>query len=163
MRNPVQGWKVLLSVAWLVLLCSCASEKVDLQPTASPPDSVATQSSAAMLPRSSKEYELYSWKSGATWTFALITGTNRLKTLAEITAPENVEGDWVKITAVGVPELKAVLGRLPSGTQIFWHTARHLGSDALKSEPKLRRPPGRVIREVRATCEELGLDLQLSR
>ena len=147
------GLNVRISVALLViLLCGCAGE-------GAPPSSTG-----APLPRSPKEYELYSWKSGSTWYFTLITGTNRLKTLDEITAPEDMDqGEWVKITAAGVPELRSVLGRLPSGTQIFWHTARRLGSDALQSEPKLRRPPGRVVREVRATCAELGLDLALSR
>ena len=153
----MQGWKVLLFVALLVpLMCSCTSEKAEPQPTAAP-------NSDSPLPRSFKGYELYSWKSGRTWYFTLITGTNRLKTLDEITAPDNVEGDWVKITAAGVSELKELLGRLPSGTQIFWHTARRLGSDALGLEPKLRRPPGRVVREVRAICKERGLDLQMSR
>jgi hypothetical protein len=136
----------------VLLLCGCAEEGPPPKSTADP------------LPRSIKEYELYSWKSGTTWYFTLITGTNRLKTRDEITAPENVEeGEWVKITAAGVPELKSVLARLPSGTQVFWHTARHLDSGSLRSEPKLRRPPVWMVSEVRSACTEQGLDLAIGR
>ena len=142
-----------IAVALLVLLlCACESEQETLRNGAEP------------LPRSFKGYELYSWKSGATWYFTLITGTNRLKTIDEITATENIEGEeWVKITAAGVPELKSVLGRLSSGTQLFWHSARRLDSGSLESEYKIRRPPGRMVREVRSYCTERGLDLTMSR
>ena len=152
MRSIDGGLNVLLCVAtFLVLtLYGCASEE-PLQ-------------FASPLPRSSKEYELYSWKSDGTWYFTLITGTNRLKTHAEITSPENIEeGDWVKITAVGVPELKSVLGRLPPGSQVFWHSARRLDPSTLTSEPDIRRPPGRLVREVRSYCAELDLTLERSR
>jgi hypothetical protein len=39
---------------------------------------------------SMKGYELYSWreKSSGDWYFALLPGTNRLKTYDEITAPQ---------------------------------------------------------------------------
>ena len=149
-RDLISPW---IAAALLVLaLCGCVEERL-------PPPSPADP-----LPRSMKEYELYSWKSGTTWHYTLITGTNRLKTFDEITAPENVEeGEWVKITAAGVPELKALLGRLPPGTQVFWHTGRRLDVRSSRSEPRLRRPPGRTVREVRSYCEELGLVLELSR
>jgi hypothetical protein len=155
MRVPVRGWKALLSVALLMpLICSCASKEAEPPPTATPPYS------AAPLPRSFKGYELYSWRSGGTWYFTLITGTNRLKTLAEITSPENVEeGDWVKITAVGVPALKSVLARLPAGTQISWVSARHLDSGGRESGPRIRRPPVWVFRELESYCSGRDLDL----
>jgi hypothetical protein len=165
MGNRVQGWKVLLSVVLLVLsTCGCASEKAEPQPAATPQESAGPLNSAAPLPRSFKGYELYSWKSGTTWYFTLITGTNRLKTLAEITSSANVEeGDWLKITVAGVSELKSVLGRLPPGSHISWDRARHLVTGLLKPGPNLRRPPARVVREVQAYCAELGLDLNAGR
>jgi hypothetical protein len=158
MRILVHRWKVLLSVLLLVsLMCSCAGERVERRPTASP-------SPASLLPRSFKGYELYSWKSGGTWHFTLITGTNRLKTLAEITSPENIEeGDWIKITAAGVSELKSVLARLPPGTQISWGRARQLDTGTSRSGLKLRLPPRRVVREIQAYCTELGIYLNAGR
>ena len=35
-----------------------------------------------------KGYELYSWQNGAQWSFSLLEGTNREKTLAEIQSPD---------------------------------------------------------------------------
>ena len=152
------GWKVLLSVALLtILLCGCGGGQVEPPPTAAP-------QLAATLPRSGKGYELYSWKSGGTWHFTLITGTNRLKTLDEITAPENIEeGEWVKITVEGVPALKSTLGRLPSGTMVFWHNARRLDPGPRESGPNVRLPPVWLFREVRSHCTELGLTLERTR
>jgi len=149
MQKQRLGLNALVCAALLaLLLCGCADATVEPPPAAAP------------LPRSVKGYELYSWRSGGTWQFTLITGTNRLKTLDEITAPENVEEDeWVKITAAGVPELKAVLARLPTGTQIWWVSARHLDSGEREAGPRIRRPPGWVFRELRAYCSERALEL----
>ena len=149
MQKQRLGLNALVCAALLMLsLCGCADTTVE------PP------STAAPLPRSVKGYELYSWRSSGTWYFTLITGTNRLKTLDEITAPENVEeGDWVKITAAGVPELKAVLARLPTGTQISWVSARHLDSSERETGPRIRRPPVWVFRELKAYCSERALEL----
>jgi hypothetical protein len=111
-----------------------------------------------------KGYELYSWKSGRAWRFTLITGTNRLKTLAEISSPESiVEDDWIKITVEGVPDLKAALDRLPSGTQVFWSGARRLESGSTTWQIDPRVPPQRLVKEVRSHCAELGIQLEVSR
>ena len=49
------------------------------------------------LPHSLKGYELYSWEEEGQWYFTLITGTNRTKTLEEITSKEDFisESGWV--------------------------------------------------------------------
>ena len=62
------------------------------------------------LPHSMKGYELYSWEEDAQWHFTLITGTNRTKTMEEITSNEDyisVTG-WVKIQVVGADAIKDV-------------------------------------------------------
>ncbi|MFC1940340.1 hypothetical protein ACFLXO_06645 [Chloroflexota bacterium] len=41
------------------------------------------------LPHSFKGYELYSWEEDNQWHFTLITGTNRTKTMEEITLKED--------------------------------------------------------------------------
>jgi len=69
MQKQRLGLNALVCAALLaLLLCGCADATVEPPPAAAP------------LPRSVKGYELYSWRSGGTWQFTLITGTNRLKT-----------------------------------------------------------------------------------
>ena len=155
MRRIAQGLNVLLSMAILLLLLLSGCTGEDPLPPVSLPDS---------LPQSMKEYELYSWKSGRAWRFTLSTGTNRLKTLAEITSPESMIGDdWVKVTVEGVPDLEAVLGRLPSGTQLSWHGARYPGVDSSTSEVDLQIPPERLVKEIRTYCVEAGVRLEVIR
>ena len=144
---------LLAATLFTFLLSSCAEDE-PLPPVSLPQS----------LPRSMKEYELYSWKSGRAWRFTLITGTNRLKTLTEIASPESIlEGDWVKTTVEGVPDLESVLERLPSGTQVLWQRARQPGVDSSTSEVHLRIPPGRLVKEIRSHCAELGIQLEVSR
>ena len=61
-----------------------------------------------------KGVELYSWKecSSCEWQFALLPGTNRLKTLAEIKEPRR--------TILGLAQLRQHLSRLPRGEKVFW-------------------------------------------
>ena len=149
MQKQGRGLNALVCAVLLALLLyGCASENVE------PPPAAAT------LPRSFKGYELYSWRSGRTWYFTLITGTNRLKTLDEITSRQNIEeGDWTKITAAGVADLESVLSRLPSGTQVFWDGAHPTEPGTTQSQIRLRMPPRRLIREIQTHCAELGLQL----
>jgi hypothetical protein len=107
---------------------------------------------------------LYSWRFRGTWYFTLITGTNRLKTLDEISSPVNSQvGDWVKITVAGVPDLKALLGRLPPGTQVLWDLAHPIGPGSEGSQVRLRMPSRRRIREIRSHCTERGIRLEVGR
>jgi len=48
-----------------------------------------TISDVAQFPPSMKGYELYSWEEDNQWHFTLITGTNRTKTMEEITSEED--------------------------------------------------------------------------
>jgi hypothetical protein len=60
-----------------------------------------------------KGVELYSWKDKrGDWIFALLGGTNRLKTEDEVKAA----GNQIK----GVAELKKRLARLAVGEQVLW-------------------------------------------
>ena len=155
MQRIAQGLYTLLPIAalFVLLLSGCAGG--DPLPPVSLPES---------LPQSMKGYELYSWKSGRAWRFTLITGTNRLKTLAEITSPESViEGDWVKVTVEGVPDLESVLERLPSDAHVSWRGASHPGVDSSTSEVDLQIPPERLVKEIRTYCVEAGVRLEVSR
>jgi hypothetical protein len=61
-----------------------------------------------------KGVELYSWRicMSCDWQFALLPGTNRLKTLAEIREPAKAIS--------GVAELEQRLSRLAEGERVFW-------------------------------------------
>ncbi len=109
------------------------------------------------LPRSFKGYELYSWSEDSQWHFTLITGTNRIKTMEEITS----EGDsisvtgWVKIQVVGADAIKDVLRRLPEGESVFWCDELHVGQS---TETDLQLPPEQIADAIEEYAKQCGLD-----
>jgi hypothetical protein len=155
MQRIAQGlYTVVLVVTPFVLFLSGCAKEEPLPPVSLPES----------LPPSMKEYELYSWKPGRAWRFTLITGTNRLKTLAEITSPESViEDDWVKVTVEGVPDLESVLERLPSDAHVSWRGASHPGVDSSTSEVALQIPSERLVKEIQTCCAEAGVRLEIIR
>ena len=99
--------------------------------------------------RSMKGFELYSWQAGEAaceggWCFALVAGTNRIKTYEEITSSE--------VRVGGLDALKRELGQLASGEQVFWLEGR---------VPNTALPPDDVIEEVRGYCEQRGIRLHV--
>jgi hypothetical protein len=81
-----------------------------------------TLSSIDKLPHSMKGYELYSWLQDDQWRFTLITGTNRNKTLEEITSGDDFisAAGWVKISVNGTEALKTVFSKIPPGESVVW-------------------------------------------
>jgi hypothetical protein len=109
------------------------------------------------LPRSMKGYELYSWEEDNQWHFTLITGTNRTKTMEEITSEDDYvsKTGWVKIHVVGADAIKDVLSQLPQGEPVFWCDELHIGQTA---EIDLKLPPGPIVDTIREYAEQCGLD-----
>ena len=122
---------------------------------------LTTDISVSPLPSSFKGYELYSWPVGDDWNFTLITGTNRTKTLVEITSQEIIfeQDGWVKITVLGIHELLLVLDRLPSSEQIFWLDGTRL--EISQESSTITFPPEDVVEQVRQFSHQKGLDLQI--
>ena len=88
-----------------------------------------------------KGMELYSWSPVERgWYFNILPGTNRNKTMEEITAPEN--------TIAGVDALKAKLALLPKGERVSWRN--------LANEPV----PLDILNEIRTFCREHDIILQ---
>jgi hypothetical protein len=115
------------------------------------------------LPHAMKGYELYSWQVGGEWRFTLITGTNRLKSHNEIVSTENVitETDWVKLSAQGVKNLRAVLDRLPESETVTWSSGRWLeGASVPKGTIQL--PDAELLGEIEGYCRRLGIQLQIA-
>ncbi len=113
------------------------------------------------LPHSFKGYELYSWLENSQWHFTLITGTNRTKTIEEITSKEDYisETGWVNVHVVGAEAIKDVLSRLPQSESIFWCDELHIGQT---TETDLKLPPGQITDAIKEYAEQCGLDLVIT-
>ncbi len=102
--------------------------------------------SGAQLERAAKPafkgIELYSWNPGdGKWHFSLLPGTNREKTLPEITNSE--------VTIVGIDNLRQRLSTLAKGEIVFWRN--------MANEPV----PSGFFDELDLFCQ--GLDIKLER
>jgi hypothetical protein len=109
------------------------------------------------LPRSFKGYELYSWEEEDQWHFTLITGTDRTKTIEEITSEGDFvsETGWVKIQVVGADAIKDVLRRLPEGESVFWCDELHIGQS---TETDLQLPPEEIAYAIEEYAKQCSLD-----
>jgi hypothetical protein len=104
------------------------------------------QSRGAKLPRSMKGYELYSWEARGEWYFALLIGTNRLKTRHEVSAPQ--------ARVRGVEALKRKLDLLAEGEEVLWRTGL---------VPRTALPPEKIVKEVKTHCDRRGIILRVNR
>jgi hypothetical protein len=121
-----------------------------------------TLDSVAKLPRSMKGYELYSWLENSQWHFTLITGTNRNKTLEEITSELDFisEAGWVKVSVAGADALKAALNKLPPGESVFW-----LGTfrdSSVPTDVKINLPPNQISDDIQESALKHDLDFQIA-
>jgi len=98
-----------------------------------------------------KGWELYSWPVDGEWHFTLAPGTNRAKTVDEITAKSAARGDPALVDVVGVDALATVLGRLAPGTDVLWVGGVDRGMAGTA------RPPADIV----AAVERRGADLQV--
>ena len=147
----------MLLAAVLVTACrGNADSKATAPPTAT--------TAPSPLPHSMKGYELYSWQADDEWHFTLITGTNRLKSLEEITSgADTVSADgWVRISVQGVDAVESLLRRLPEHEEIMW--IGDLWLERAQVDPgSLTLPPRETTDVIEAYCRQLGLELRVSR
>ena len=111
------------------------------------------------LPQSMKGYELYSWEEDNQWHFTLITGTNRTKTLEEITSKEDYisESGWVKTQVVSIDAIKDVLSRLPQSESIFWCDGMRL-VQTTETNIYIQLPPEQITAAIKEHAEQCGLN-----
>jgi hypothetical protein len=112
------------------------------------------------LPRSMKGYELYSWFEGGQWHFTLVTGTNRNKTVEEITAAGDLvsASGWVRIHVIGAEAIKPVLCRLQQGEEIFWLAGPRAG-ETPPGKTAFMLPPEETIDAIKKHATQCGLIL----
>ena len=99
-----------------------------------------------------KGWELYSWPAEAgAWRFALLEGTNHVKTVDVIRDPTG--------ELHGVDELFAQLDRLPAGEFVAWCAPRAPG--AVKDDASFPLPPQAIVDAVvaRAKTDKLVLSV----
>jgi hypothetical protein len=146
----------LLSVA-AFSLAACAQQQTS-QPVPAGGDTA--------LSHSAKGYELYSWpaEDGQGWQYVLITGTNRLKTYEEIVSAEDgaSESGWVRLSASGAEELKALLSRLPDGESVTWLSRDWLEQMGV-SAGSIRLPDKAMINEIERHRRQAGVELSTMR
>jgi hypothetical protein len=102
---------------------------------------------------SMKGFELYSWPAGEDWDFALMIGTNRLKTMEEIKSSEK--------TLHGVDAIKAALRELPANEQVFWEGLGWLQQSQMASG-SIAIPPAPIREEIVSLCLQLGIRLTVN-
>jgi len=107
-------------------------------------------------------FTLYSWEEGDRWHFTLITGTNRIKTMKEITSDEGFisEIGWIKIHVVGVDAIKYVLTKLPQGESVFWCDELHIGQAT--EQINFQLPPELIVDVIREHADICGLDFVIT-
>ena len=113
------------------------------------------------LPPSMKGYELYSWLEDGQWHFTLITGTDRNKTLEEITSKEDFisEAGWAKVHAVGVEAIEAALSKLPRDEFTLWLAGMREPSG--QTDIKIQLPPKQTCDAIKEFAGRHGLDFQI--
>ncbi len=113
------------------------------------------------LPQSMKGYELYSWPEDSQWHFTLITGTDRNKTLEEVTAGEDYisETGWVRVHVAGVDAIKAALSKLQQGEEVFWLAA--LREETEQTDIDIQLPPEPTVCTIEEHAEQCGLHLMI--
>jgi len=121
---------------------------------------VTSESPVSTLPHSLKGYELYSWPVNGLWHFALITGTNRDKTLDEIISTENIisRDGWVHVHAVGLDAIKTLLARVPQNEYISW-MGKLRSQQMLQDGVNIALPASSVIDRIKEYAAEYGLNL----
>jgi hypothetical protein len=103
---------------------------------------------------SMKGWELYSWPNGNDWNYALLPGTNRLKSYGEVVnSPYRV---------TGIEMLERMLLKLPEGESIIWIEEGWLNSIWGDSHFDLQLPDLITVNKVKDFCTQENIDLHIS-
>jgi hypothetical protein len=104
-----------------------------------------TETPRPPLPHSDTGYELYSWFGGPDWRFALVIGTDRVRTFDEISERDEC--------IYGTNALVDELSRLPEGELVLWTTQRVPGTTL---------PPVKTVDKVSLFCSHNGIRLEIA-
>lgn len=108
---------------------------------------------------SMKGWELYSWPESNTWRFSFFIGTNRLKSLSEVTGSTGPEA-LIRVT--GLDSAKMVLRRFPAGENIMLIGQGWLQNAWRAEYGNLQLPPQSVIDELKTLSSQRNLVLTVA-
>lgn len=147
-----------LTILFLSLVfTACTKDSPNCDCLASLPDKLQT----IKIELSMKGWELYSWQEnteGCTkWNYALLPGTNKLKTYNEVTVDA-----LLKVS--GEQQLKLLLNKFPANESILWVGEKWLSNVWGQSNVNygnLRLPSTTVLDEIKQHCVQKGLQLTI--
>ncbi len=107
-----------------------------------------------------KGWEVYSWPACGDWNYAVLYGTNALKTYNQVTGVQASTAFVIRVW--GKAQFKAFLLRVPAG-----QTVSMIGEDWLRSSwgagtyGDLRLPPPAILSEFQQAAQARGLTWQV--
>jgi hypothetical protein len=113
-----------------------------------------------VVPYSAKGWELYSWQEKNIWQYSILIGTNRTKTLEEVTSTNPSEALLIQVS--GLDFLKLVLDKFPENETITWIGAHWLQHCWTGNYGNLQLPPQKDINDIAQFCSQKKLVLQVA-
>jgi hypothetical protein len=109
---------------------------------------------------SMKGWELYSWPEGSSWCYSVLRGTNRVKTLYEVTSSIPSAEKLIQVT--GSDSLKLLLDKFPENEIITWIGKTWLQQCWRENYGNLQLPPQDIIDDLTKYCIQKKLTLQMT-
>lgn len=106
-----------------------------------------------------KGWEIYSWPACNDWCYAVLAGTNSLKTYEEVTGQSTSPRFLIKVT--GKEKLKAALSKFPAGETLFWASEGWLQHTWSTTCGNLQLPPVAITNEIKQYCIQAGLNFNI--
>lgn len=148
-----------LSILFLALLFTACSKD---NPECDCSSSLPGKFESMVIESSMKGWELYSWPEDVEgckkWNYALLPGTNRLKSYSEVTS------DTV-LKVIGEQQLKLLLNKFPTNEQILWVGEKWLSNVWGQSDlnyGNLKLPSSTVVNEIEQHCIQTRLQLSIA-
>lgn len=138
---------LLIIASFSFITCSNEKDQEYVAVNKFDPDTVA-------FDHSMKGYELYSWPNGDDWNYSILPGTNRTKTLGEVTGNP--------ITVFGSDSLKMLLDKMPVNENIFWVSESWLERCWGSDYGTLSLPDDDAVNDITAYCIQKQLVLLIS-
>ncbi len=148
----MKGKSIFYALLFGLILSSCAKSDNNCQTAL--PNELANMVIAHQM----KGWELYSWPGSGSecddWNYVLLPGTNRVKTVNEVTS------DQVQLRVVGKEQLKSLLSKLQKDEYISWVSESWL-TRLWGQSYQLRLPPFSTQNEIKQHAVNLGLNFSI--
>lgn len=144
-------FSLMLIVCSMQLITGCSHENKELAQIPNIANLTVTHSM--------KGWELYSWPEANTWKFSFLMGTNRLKSLSEVTSSSGTE---VLIRVTGVDSVKMVLNKFPQGETILLIGQGWLQNIWQGQYGNLQLPPQNIIDQLNSFATQKSLTFSVA-